>query len=296
MEPARPEINLFKRPSKLRTFLVLGRISNLPTVWSNCLAAWWLGGSGNSWTLVRVTVSMSLLYVGGMFLNDAFDATFDRNHRRTRPIPSGAIKEKEVWMWGFVWMFAGVVGVAWIGTTTLILGLALSACIVTYNAVHKFTFLAPLLMGGCRLGVYLVAASAGLNGVNGEVIWKGLALAAYVAGLSWLARKESTHVEVNYLPCILLAAPILIAVCVDDGDWARTAILFSIVFAGWAFWAISRSFGRGGAKVGFTVSRLLAGIVLVDLLAVAGVRSSWDGLFGVWFVLSLLLQRFIPAT
>jgi hypothetical protein len=66
--------------------------------------------------------------------------------------------------------------------------------------------------------------------------------------------------------------------------------------AGWVFWAISRSFGRGGANVGFTVSRLLAGIVLVDLLAVAGTSSPWAGLFGVWFVLALLLQRFIPAT
>jgi hypothetical protein len=32
---------------KLRTLLVLGRVSNLPTVWSNCLAGWWLGGGGN---------------------------------------------------------------------------------------------------------------------------------------------------------------------------------------------------------------------------------------------------------
>jgi hypothetical protein len=29
---------------------------------------------------------------------------------------------------------------------------------------------------------------------------------------------------------------------------------------------------------------------------VAGVRSPWDGLFGAWLVLALLLQRFIPAT
>jgi 4-hydroxybenzoate polyprenyltransferase len=156
--------------------------------------------------------------------------------------------------------------------------------------------MATLLMGACRLGVYLVAASAASNGVEGEVIWKGLALAAYVAGLSWLARKESARVEVNYLPCILLAAPILMAGFIDDGPWAGAALLFSAVLAGWAFWAISRSLGRGGANVGFTVSRLLAGIVLVDLLAVAGIGNPWASIFGVWFVLALLLQRFVPAT
>src|SRR5260221_167869 len=36
---------------KLRTLLILGRVSNLPTVWSNCLAGWWLGGGGNFWKL-----------------------------------------------------------------------------------------------------------------------------------------------------------------------------------------------------------------------------------------------------
>jgi hypothetical protein len=151
-------------------------------------------------------------------------------------------------------------------------------------------------MGACRLGVYLVAASAASNGVDGEVIWKGLALAVYVAGLSWVAHKESARVEVNYLPCVLLAAPVFMAGCVDDGDWAGPAMLFSAVLAGWVFWALSRSMGRGGANVGFTVSRLLAGIALVDLLAVAGTDNPWNGLFGIWFVLALLLQRFIPAT
>ena len=33
--------------SYLRTLLVLGRASNLPTVWSNCLAGWLLGEGGH---------------------------------------------------------------------------------------------------------------------------------------------------------------------------------------------------------------------------------------------------------
>ena len=32
--------------AKLRTLLVLGRVSNLPTVWSNCFAGWLLAGGG----------------------------------------------------------------------------------------------------------------------------------------------------------------------------------------------------------------------------------------------------------
>src|ERR1700722_7791443 len=89
------------QPSKLRTLLILGRVSNLPTVWSNCLAGWWLAGGGSRPALLCVSISASFLYLGGMFLNDAFDAGFDRNHRPTRPIPSGVITEREVWGWGF---------------------------------------------------------------------------------------------------------------------------------------------------------------------------------------------------
>src|SRR5256885_13326506 len=73
--------------SLLRTLLILGRISNLPTVWSNCLAGWWLGGGGNSHKLPWLFCGVTLLYIGGMFLNDAFDADFDRAHRQGRPIP-----------------------------------------------------------------------------------------------------------------------------------------------------------------------------------------------------------------
>ncbi|HEX4119391.1 MAG TPA: UbiA family prenyltransferase [Verrucomicrobiae bacterium] len=288
-------MNWFPRPSKWRVFLTLGRVSNLPTVWSDCVAAWWLGGGGAVWTLVCISISLSLLYEGGMFLNDAFDATFDRHHRRTRPIPSGAISEGEVWQWGCVWLILGLAGVAWRGSTVLIFGLLLSGCIVTYNAVHKWTPFAPLLMGACRLGVYLVAASAASNGVNGEVIWKGIALAVYVAGLSWIARKESGRAKINYWPCILLVAPIFMAGCIDDGVSARAATVFSVVLALWGLWAVSRSFGRG-ANIGFTVSRLLAGIVLVDLLSVAVIGKPWTAIFPILFLLALLLQRFIPAT
>ena len=70
---------------QLRTLLVLGRVSNLPTVWSNCLAGWWLGGGGNFGKLPLLLFGASALYTGGMFLNDAFDAESDRQRRPSGP-------------------------------------------------------------------------------------------------------------------------------------------------------------------------------------------------------------------
>ena len=50
----------------LRTLLILGRTSNLPTVWSNCLAGWILGGEGNLKNLLLLSIGATLLYLGGM--------------------------------------------------------------------------------------------------------------------------------------------------------------------------------------------------------------------------------------
>ena len=92
---------------QLRALLALSRVSNLPTVWSNCLAGWWLGGHGNFGNCRCCFLGVSALYTGGMFLNDAFDADFDRQRRAERPIPSGAISLPAVWRWGLGWLGAG---------------------------------------------------------------------------------------------------------------------------------------------------------------------------------------------
>jgi len=87
---------------KLQTALTLGRVSNLPTVWTNTLAGALLAGArdlGAEFALV--VLAFSLFYTGGMFLNDAFDAPWDARERPERPIPSGAAGAREVFLWGF---------------------------------------------------------------------------------------------------------------------------------------------------------------------------------------------------
>jgi 4-hydroxybenzoate polyprenyltransferase len=231
-----------------------------------------------------------------MFLNDAFDVVFDLNHRRSRPIPSGAITATEVWLWGFGWLMLGLTGMVCLGAYTAVLALLLAGCILLYNAIHKILGISLILMGGCRFLVYLAAASVALNGVTGEVIWKGLALACYIVGLSSLARKESAPVRIQYWPSVLLAAPLLVAALFDDGPEAKTAALFSVVLILWVLWTLLQTIGREHPNIGLAVSRLLAGIALVDVLAVADSPHHSAVIFPVFFLLALFLQRFIPAT
>src|ERR1041385_286698 len=168
------------KPIPFRALFVLGRVSNLPTVWSHCLTAWWLGGQGCPHKLPYLFFGASLLYTAGMFLNDAFDAAFDWEYRKERPIPCGAISDRAVWIIGFSLLVLGESLLLLVSRRTGIFGLALAACIVLYDAVHKRISFAPVVMAACRFLLYLVAASSGFNGVPGLAVWCALALAAYI--------------------------------------------------------------------------------------------------------------------
>ena len=278
-----------------RTLLVLGRVSNLPTVWSNCMAAWILGGGGNN-HLLRLCLGASLLYIGGMFLNDACDVWFDVRHRRERPIPSGHIDVRTVWALGIALLGGGFVLLATMSRTTAILALLLATCIVLYDYLHKEMEHAPVLMAACRFFLFLAAASAGGEGVTGLAVWSAVALFCYIVGLSYIARKESIPGLIRYWPCLLLLIPVLLAFLVNAGESRPGALILMAILALWILRSIRTTFWTTPRHIGRTVSSLLAGIVLVDLLAVAHVPRETGLIFIACFVAALIAQRFIPAT
>ena len=287
-----------KLPPPVRTLLILGRVSNLPTVWSNCLAGWWLSGAGNFWKLAPLLIGMSALYTGGMFLNDAFDADFDRQRRATRPIPSGLISAETVWRLGWTCLAAGIFSLLFLGKTAAGLGVVLAVCIVIYNAAHKAVTASPWLMGLCRFWVYVIAGTAGAWGLNGWPIGCGFALALYVAGLSYVAKRESFRGPVPHWPLLLLAAPIGLALLLNAGEARKPAWFVSVILALWTAQCVRTVFFAGEKMVGRIVAGLLAGMVLVDWLAVAPLlpHATSGLIFVAFFGLTKWLQNFVPAT
>lgn len=71
----------------------LGRVSNLPTVWTNTLAAALLASSAgalappSSLVWLLLLAALSLLYLAGMLLNDLLDADWDQQHHNPAPLP-----------------------------------------------------------------------------------------------------------------------------------------------------------------------------------------------------------------
>jgi hypothetical protein len=283
-------------PRYIRALLILGRISNLPTVWSNCLAAWWLGGDHRGAPLPWLLAGATLLYVGGMFWNDACDAVFDRQFRSERPIPAGHMSRRAVWTWGAVWLALGSGCLFWIGPATGFLGLILAFFIVLYDLTHKHITFAPVLMGTCRFILYLTAASSATSGVNGWAIWCGLIMGCYIVGLSCFARVESLHGPVRFWPVILIASPIVLALIMNAAIYRGAAIKLSVVVALWCIKSIRYTFDPNARDVGRTVSGLLAGIVFVDWLAVVDAPRNFGFAFIGLFGLAWLLQKVVPAT
>jgi|RhiMetdeSRZDD1v2_1073273.scaffolds.fasta_scaffold17647_5 4-hydroxybenzoate polyprenyltransferase len=185
---AQPTDGIVPRRSKLRAYVLLARVSNLPTVWTNVLAANVIAHAEFD-SLPIALLSMSLLYTGGMFLNDAFDARFDSEARPDRPIPNGDVSRREAFVVGFGLLLFGEALLVFLPFPALALrwGLLLFVAIVFYDFAHKGIWFAPAVMGLCRALIYLVVASSATGG-DGLVLVPALWMLAYVMSLTQIAK------------------------------------------------------------------------------------------------------------
>lgn len=281
----------------LETLLKLGRVSNLPTVWTNVLAATVLAsGTVQGWRTGLVVLAMSLFYIGGMYLNDYFDRAIDARERPQRPIPAGDISAGMVRAFGFGMLGLGVVLLAATGVAAALTGVFLALAIVLYDAFHKGNPVAPVIMGLCRVLVYCGAALVATATVPVVIMIAAVALLAYVAGLTYAARQESFDQVGNLWPLAVLMVPMLLALpALANGV---VAILVYLALVGCAAYAIYLLAARPmPGAVPRAVGLLIAGISLVDaaLLAAAGqAMPALAAMFG--FPATLLLQRYIPGT
>jgi 4-hydroxybenzoate polyprenyltransferase len=180
------------RRSRWRAYLLLSRVSNLPTVWSNVLAGCVVGGGVLLWPVfVRLAIGVSLLYTSGMFLNDAFDYESDTVSRPDRPLPSGDVSVMAAFVVGFVLMIVGELVIAAQGETSApaLWGLALAGAIIYYNVRHKRDMFGPLVMGICRGLVYCVAASAVALSLGPSVFVAAGVMTLYVLSLTFVAKR-----------------------------------------------------------------------------------------------------------
>ncbi|HYG88368.1 MAG TPA: UbiA family prenyltransferase [Azospirillum sp.] len=280
-----------------RTALRLGRVSNLPTVWSNVAAGVALaGGTVLDPALPVLLLAASLAYVAGMFLNDAFDRGIDAAERPERPIPAGEVRASSVFGAGFAMLAAAAALLFALGLPAGAAGLALAAAIVAYDVHHKGNSWSPLLMGACRALVY---AAAGLAVAPDRTSWAlaggAAALLAYLIGLTYTAKQEGFGAVRNLWPLGFLAVPFAHALAALPTRPEVAAAL--ALFAAWTGWALCLVLRRAGRDIRGAVGAFIAGISLLDGLLIVGAGRPEGIAIGLaCWALTLRLQRHVPGT
>jgi len=275
--------------SRLRAWLELGRISNLPTIWTNVLTGCAIAGlhettyeavlppfNSPAMFIGAIAVAMSLFYVAGMALNDLADVDVDAVERPHRPIPSGRISRNFA-LWFIIACFVdGMVLMWYIMPASMLYVLPLLIVIIAYNFLHKRFQTSVLLMGACRSLVLLTAATLA-EGETFDTIAlpMALALGLYIVGITVIARGEMEG-RIDERKWLAVAMPVVVLVMVGvirPIDWRWTA-LAAFVLSMWLAQAIRYVFERPPKTIK-AVLTWLSGICLVDAYFLCLLDAPW---------------------
>ena len=303
----------------LRAWLELTRGANLPTVWSNVLIGFLVavafGATMDASTapaLGALLLGVSLLYTGGMFLNDACDVDWDKLHRPERPIPSGRLSLRSVRIAAALALAAGaglLLRVSSSGPSLAVLAVLLAA-ILAYSRWHKGNPFAPALMGLCRAALPLVGYLAFAPDCDGcaqgsdrLVLAHAAALGLYTASVSLLARHEAMGGKPSgavsaFAGLALLPVP---ASLLGVGSVNWTPLIIWTAGLGFGLvWTASRI-----ADLGQRVAVRIAGLALLDYQVWLVIRAGFDRadppamgglMLLLFFGTALALRRLLPST
>ncbi|UMA66780.1 UbiA family prenyltransferase (plasmid) [Roseivivax marinus] len=278
-----------------RVALRLGRVSNLPTVWTNALAGAVLSGAAvGAGTVVITGLALSLFYLGGMWLNDAFDAEIDARERANRPIPQGEASLRTVALGGGAMLAGGLVLSLALGAGAFAAAVLLVLAVLLYDWLHKRTVLSPVIMGTTRFLSYAMAALAA-GALSGSALLGAFGLFAWIVGLTFAAKQEAYDRLGAVWPLGVLAIPLLLGLWTALGS--AIALLAWLGLAAVTAFALHRLFRRAKGDVPRAVVTMIAGISLYDAVLIAGAGAPVLGvLAAAGFGLTLALQRVASGT
>ncbi len=273
-----------------RGWLALGRVSNLPTVWTNVLAGAGLGHAlaggvfdvALGLRVAGVWLAASLLYLAGMIFNDVCDFRADLDERPQRPLPAGRGHRRSAALATAIAAATGVGLTVPVGWATASLAIWLAAAIASYDLLHKRHVAAVGLMGLCRGLVYLMAVTAVAPQHSSAALTAILVaciMAAYTVLITVIAHGEASDRPPRrpWPAWGMLLAPPAVALVVS-GVTTRPlglTLVASLLLAAALLWLI-RSMAllrRHPPRIGPAIEGYLAGFALIDAVMLA-----WLGL------------------
>lgn len=262
-------------------------------------------GDDFAWKAGLLVLASGLLYTAGMVWNDYFDLDEDRRERPFRPLASGRISVRTAVILGTALMVGGWVCAAITGKMGAIIGLALAAAIIAYDARIKRTSAGPFGMALCRFLNVLLGLSLADPAAVPVVTRLHLALTigVYIVGVTWFARTEEKRSDPKVLTraALVMVAAGLLALAVGTRVPPGTSSpLFPYLLVAAGFWvglpvwaAIQKPTPD---RVQAGVRRSIFGLVLLDAL----LASVFVGTPGLLLVLllppALLLGKWVYST
>lgn len=291
------------------------RLMRLPAVFtaiSNVLCGCFISSPDQAPPLSQLgllVLTTAGLYLGGMVLNDVFDAALDALERPERPIPSGRISRRAAAIFGTLLLLLGITAAACLSASTVLYALLTTAAVLAYNAYLKSTPAGPFGMAACRFLNFVLGSSVGLSlGTlpSGTVLTAAGALAVYIVGVTWFARNEaavSSRFGLTGGLMVLLAGLAIDAVLISR----QGATLMSIRGGSMALLLLGLNLTmRAAAAITRNIPRLLqqtVGLMLLCLIFLDGIlvfalTGSADRALTIILLVApaVLLKRVIPMS
>ena len=291
------------------------RLMRLPAVFtaiSNVLCGCFISSPDQAPPLSQLgllVLTTAGLYLGGMVLNDVFDAALDALERPERPIPSGRISRRAAAVFGTLLLLLGITAAACLSASTVLYALLTTAAVLAYNAYLKSTPAGPFGMAACRFLNFVLGSSVGLSlGTlpSGTVLTAAGALAVYIVGVTWFARNEAAVSSRFGLTGGLLV--LLAGLAIDAALISRQgATLMSIRGGSMALLLLGLNLTmRAAAAITRNIPRLLqqtVGLMLLCLIFLDGIlvfalTGSADRALTIILLVApaVLLKRVIPMS
>jgi hypothetical protein len=284
-------------------YLELTRISGVFTAVSNVLLGYMLVYGGVEIqvpTLLPLVAVTSLLYCGGMALNDFFDFRSDMSEHPRRVIPSGRIKRANAGKFGFSLLVIACIVASFVDITSLVTSVLISVLIIIYNKFTKtILIIGALNMATIRFLNVILGTTATISLVAGlhlQELLGALAIFMFVFGITMISRKEQSSLRsISILPFVLVGAVIAYVLALHIiREFPHHYI--GIFITAFAFLSLL-PYMRKDAMVQQLIGSFVISIILLDAALIAGTGQIFFAIIvALLYIPSFALSRVIRVS
>lgn len=224
----------------IKSYFQLVRFPGIFTAFSNILLGFFLSSEFivDWFNLFPLLAASGFLFLAGMTLNDYFDYKIDKNERPDRPLPSGKISRKAALYLGIALFIAANISASFVGFQAIMISIIMTILILAYDIKLKnIKTIGILNLSSIRFLNVILGSSMVL--FNFEIIWISIPITIFIAGISTLAKTESSiyprTAKIINLVLVLFTISYVIVLTYDAGftHWLVLGVFVIVNYLPW---------------------------------------------------------------